>query len=47
MFKRKVIDEKKSYLLVELLKDSEEIRQDFGLLKPPIRFTSLQKRNFQ
>ena len=40
MLKRRVIEDKESYLMIELLKDLEEISQDFGLDTPPIRFTS-------
>eukprot|EP00794_Sanderia_malayensis_P016352 gene16352-17996_t len=47
MFKCKVIQEKESYLMIELLKDLEEISQDFGLETPPIRFTSHLKRHLK
>ena len=47
MFRRRVIEDKESYLMTELLKDIKEISQDYGLQAPPIRFTSALKAHLQ
>ncbi len=43
IFRRRVIEDKESYLMTELLKDVKEISEEYSLEVPPIRFTSALK----
>ena len=45
IFQRLVIEDHESYLMTELLKDVQEISEEFKLATPPIRFTSTLKEH--
>ena len=47
MIRRRVIQDKESFLMTELLKDFAEISSDFGLSEPPIRQTKYLKTHIE
>ena len=47
MIRRRVIQDKESFLMTELLKDFAEISSDFGLNEPPIRQTKYLKAHLE